>query len=391
MITPDWEQWRHECAASANQVIKLMRKDDIVIFLWSYWASDRAALFNLLVDTTAAAHDLSDESNCWKFYPRRVKHPISEAQILLIVMPDADGKIISEKKRRFQRILRQMEKTDIKISAHIWVHDISQSWLRGDGKPHGWDSLREISGLEMEKVTFLAIKWEKASSTHGQIQEKKIQESLREDMKNGLVFKRLPKMDKDKAWSVIDGIRVMRAPVDGKPGKLNVMVKDIIERAKKKAEEIRRKAEEARKKAEEEARKKEEEEARKKAEEEARKKAEEDSRVRFMQREIVELYAKLDKTEYGRGVRAKLRKASDDQQRIMEPLLAQMDSEGLKPKEKERLENVIKEEYDLCLREFRGYFAEVRAMRIEIGPHLREFYGLLEPKVKKRRLRLFRS
>ncbi|KAJ3575023.1 hypothetical protein NP233_g1366 [Leucocoprinus birnbaumii] len=114
----------------------------------------------------------------------------------------------------------------------------------------------------------------------------------------------------------------------------------------------------------------------------------ENARVMRLQNEIDYIYSELRKTAYGQTVQAMFHKASNEQSQILEPLLAQADSEDLKPEEKEKLEEMIREEYILCLREFRGYFAEVKAMGIKVGPYIREFYGLPEP-TKRKRFRFF--
>ncbi|KAJ3575360.1 hypothetical protein NP233_g1169 [Leucocoprinus birnbaumii] len=97
-------------------------------------------------------------------------------------------------------------------------------------------------------------------------------------------------------------------------------------------------------------------------------------RVERLQREIGDIYSQLRKTAYGQTVQGMFHKASDEQSRILGPLLAQADNEDLKPEEKEELEEKIQDEYILCLREFRGYFAEVKAMGIKVGPYIRDFY-----------------
>ncbi|KAJ3572436.1 hypothetical protein NP233_g3086 [Leucocoprinus birnbaumii] len=102
-------------------------------------------------------------------------------------------------------------------------------------------------------------------------------------------------------------------------------------------------------------------------------------RVMRLQKEIDGIYSELRKTAYGQTVQAKLYEASNEQNQILGPLLAQANSKDLERGEKEELEERIKDEYILCLREFRGYFAEVKAMGIQIGPHIREFYGFPEP------------
>ncbi|KAF5354253.1 hypothetical protein D9756_006907 [Leucocoprinus leucothites] len=358
-----WKKLEHECLESADEVVNMVQKDDIVIFLWSLGTFSSKALLNLLAGTT---HDL----DWWKFFPQQTRHPTSGAQILLVSMLDIYSYCMIQKKQGFQRILGQMDKVGVKFGTHIWVHDISNPRLLTNGVPDGWDNLKNIfegdAKLEMDNVTFLSVKWEKDSLEEGQEREQEIRKALESDVERGLAFGQLPVMDKDEAWYVIDGIiNPTRDLLDGRAGKddkskeLGMIADDIWERKRKRDEEARKKAEEE------------------------RKRAKEDRRVGLLQRELRELYVELDKSEYGKGVQAKFRRADDVQKRIMEPLLALVDKEGLEPKEKDKLERLINEEYLLCLREFRGHFAEVRAMGIEVGYNLREFYGLREPKKKR--------
>ncbi|KAJ3573615.1 hypothetical protein NP233_g2331 [Leucocoprinus birnbaumii] len=204
--------------------------------------------------------------------------------------------------------------------------------------------------VQMDRVVFLSTKWEMIRFEDGEKLEKNYKEAWKEDVKKGLAFGQLPLMDPEVAWCVTDGILhlMVATGLEGSSKKLSAIADEMRERAWKKAEE-------------------------------KRKMADENSRVRIMQREVDELYAELGRTEYGKSLQSKFRKVSEEQDRIMGKLLREVDREGLKPKEKEKLEEQIKDEYNLFLREFRGHFAEVRAMRIVIGPHLREFYGLLEP------------
>ncbi|KAF5354256.1 hypothetical protein D9756_006905 [Leucocoprinus leucothites] len=356
----NWEERTRECLESADKVANTIQKDDIVIFLWSWYPTPRRELFNLLAGTT---HDL-----IWsKFVPQKVRHSTSGAQILFVAMPNLDSYFKPQVKQGLQRILSQMDKAGAKFSTYIWVHDIRADWSLTNGIRYGWNSMKEIFEgdvkVEMDNVTFLSTCWDKVDLEKGQKQEQRIREVLRSDMERGLAFGQLPWMDKDEAWCFVHEITALtRASLDGKAEdrskRLGMITDHILERR------IKRDAEE-------------------------RKKAEEDSRVIYLQNELGELYAELDKTEYGRGIRAKFWRADDDQKRILEPLLAQADKEGLKPTEKERLERMIEEEYILCLREFRGHFAEVRAMGIVVGYNLREFYGLSEPMKKKKRFGRF--
>ncbi|KAF5354008.1 hypothetical protein D9756_006914 [Leucocoprinus leucothites] len=311
-------------------------------------------LLNLLTDPT---HDAC----WWKFVPQQTRHPTSGAQILFVMVPSIGSTDFDLKPSRDFHTFSvrcKWDKAGVKFGAHIWVHDTSESWLKLDnGIPCDWDNLKKIFEedvkLEMNNVTFLSIGW-KGISLEGQEQKQRIQKALTSDAEKGLAFGQLPLMDKDEAWRVINGIiDLTRASLGGRAGaedrskRLSMIADDIWERKREQTEEA--------------------------------KKDEEEGRVRRLQEELDELYAQLNKTEYGRGVRAKFRRADDDKKRIMEPLLAQLNNEALEPEEKEKLEIVIKEEYVLCLREFQGHFAEVRAMRIEVGPTLSKFYGLYQP------------
>ncbi|KAJ3559893.1 hypothetical protein NP233_g11146 [Leucocoprinus birnbaumii] len=113
----------------------------------------------------------------------------------------------------------------------------------------------------------------------------------------------------------------------------------------------------------------------------------EDWRVKWIQQDIDELYVELDKTPAGRLVRRRLKRASEDQSKYLEPILAQLDNEDLDEEERKRLEEKMEEEYALSRREFQRHFEIIREMGIPIGRYLREFYKLpppIEPKKKKR-------
>ncbi|KAJ3555652.1 hypothetical protein NP233_g12155 [Leucocoprinus birnbaumii] len=114
-------------------------------------------------------------------------------------------------------------------------------------------------------------------------------------------------------------------------------------------------------------------------------------RVEWIQQEIDELYIELDKTPDGRLMRQRLKRASVDQSRYLEPILARMDDKDLGEEERQRLEGKMEEEHALSRKEFQRYFEDIRETEIAIGPYLREFYKLpppIEPK-KKRRFVLF--
>ncbi|KAJ3564499.1 hypothetical protein NP233_g8257 [Leucocoprinus birnbaumii] len=120
------------------------------------------------------------------------------------------------------------------------------------------------------------------------------------------------------------------------------------------------------------------------------KRAVEDWRVRWIQREIDELYAELDKTPNGRQVRQRLKRALEDESKYLEPIVAQMDNEELAEEERQRLEEKMEEEYALSRREFQRYFEDIREMKIAIGPYLREFYRLPDPlQIKLKRFGIF--
>lgn len=347
---------KRECIESVNRVIKMIQEDNTVIFIWSYYISVRAPLYNLFTGT----RQIIDRANQWEFRSKLVKHPTSGAEILLISMPDADNSLTDEKKQGLQHILSQMDKVGVRSSVHIWAHDNSERRRLWPRKPKGWDFLKQMFEgdlrIEMNNMIFLSMDWD-VDSEEDQGWEGRIKEALKEDVERGLAFVQLPVLNEAEIWYVIDGIMdLMTATVHGKGG-----VGD--DRSRWLGTRING------------------------AREEAKKKAKEDSNVGLMQREIRQLYAELEKTEYGKGVRAKLKKVSGEQKKIMVPLLTQLDNDDMKPEEKEQLEKTIKEEYDLFLREFRGYFAEVKAMGIQVGFHLRDFYGLPEP--RKKRLGIF--
>ncbi|KAJ3564501.1 hypothetical protein NP233_g8255 [Leucocoprinus birnbaumii] len=105
----------------------------------------------------------------------------------------------------------------------------------------------------------------------------------------------------------------------------------------------------------------------------------EDWRVEWIQREIDELYIELDKTPDGRFMRQRLKRASVDQSRYLESILARTDNEDLGEEERQRLEEKMEEEYVLSRKEFQRYFEDIRETEIAIGPYLREFYKLPPP------------
>lgn len=226
----------------------------------------------------------------------------------------------------------------VKLSAHVWVHDIAMySWFRkGDRKPDNlkWDSLKTIfEGLvNMKHVAFLTVNWEKAGPHTRWARLLRIEQQLQEDVDAGMRFCQLGGYHPVEAWGILKWC--LRA-------------------------------------------------------EEESSEAQEDRRVKLIQKDISELYTELYKTEEGKLVRAKLIKASEDQKKYMVPLLKQLESENLSPEEKTDLEKKIEEEYNLCLREFRGHFEEVRQMRIPIGLNLRHFYGLRDPLEPKKRFGIF--
>ncbi|KAF5354210.1 hypothetical protein D9756_006921 [Leucocoprinus leucothites] len=303
--------------------------------------------------------------NYWLFHPARVKQPITGAHFLFVSAPNPSRNF--ENGKELHRLLvrmsvrlgsavkeppltEQRHEVGVKSTTHIWIHDTSRPLLLTDnGNPRGWShfGLERDSTAKSENMVFLSLYRTKASWEEGQKQEMRIRRALGKHVEGILAFGKTLGSNRSGAWYVIEGImelidtRDKAGGVDDRSKWLNARVEEILQRERKKAEE--------------------------------------DNRVRLMQHEIGELYEELSKTEYGKGVRANLRRVADEQKKMMEPLLAQMDNDDLKPEEKEQLEKTIEEEYHLFLREFRFYFAEARQMRITIGPNLREFYGLLEP------------
>ncbi|KAF5354971.1 hypothetical protein D9756_005536 [Leucocoprinus leucothites] len=359
--------WEHGYIKSADKIAEIMQEDDTVIFLWGYDILVLKQLFSLV---TNSVHEL-----WWEFNSVRVEHPRSGTGIhfvstcgLLNRLAGGHGEI-----QEIEYLLGWMDVVGIKSGTHIWVHDYARhdaAFLR-DGNPIYWRELKTTFAngkLGMDNVTFLSICTNSNPSFYlvgDQKWEAKIRRALKDGVAEGLAFERLEKMNLDQVWRVID--KVIENSND----------KARERRRERGAEKLRIRNERGKRRAEKEMQRE--------------KQQAEDRRVRQLQGELGTLYAELDLTEYGRNIRAKLRKVSCDQEKMMKPLLAELDDSvvDLKQEERERLEVQIEDEYHLFLREFRGYFAEVRAMGIEIGPTLREFYGLLEPKKKKKYLDLF--
>ncbi|KAJ3562008.1 hypothetical protein NP233_g9843 [Leucocoprinus birnbaumii] len=114
-------------------------------------------------------------------------------------------------------------------------------------------------------------------------------------------------------------------------------------------------------------------------------------RVRWIQREIDEVNIKLNKTEVGKRLRAKLQSASRNQRRYLEPLLAEIDQEDLSDEKRARLEEKMEEEYAVSYCEFRELYEKVQGSGITIGPCLREFYRVPEVKAPKPQKSIFRT
>ncbi|KAJ3572434.1 hypothetical protein NP233_g3088 [Leucocoprinus birnbaumii] len=258
--------------------------------------------------------------------------------------------------------------------------------LKADDRVVGWSLLMgTLEGMiEMSNVVIVTMNWNLINFESGKTQEEILKERLGKEVKKGLSFGRLMGMEQAEALYVIQGVIDLVTAGDGIKDRskwLNGSINEARTKARQNDFQERWIVQYARIAEEKEKERKEEEKKRKEVNAK-RKKVEEDTRVVSMQQEIDELFDELAKTEYGRGLCKKLRKAYEEQREAIEPLLAQLSSrdEILTKEDRERVERMIEDEYMLSLREFRGHFAEVRAMRtIRIGIHLREFYGLLEP------------
>lgn len=326
-------------------------KDDTVITLWSYSCIIRQPLYNILAGTSnLTLHQ-------YEFHAARIKHPTSECPVSLISAPSPEFFGNSAIREGLQYLLTHIETIGAKFMAHIWVHSIGQSssLLVSSGKPRHWSDLEGILGnmANMDQVVFLTTNWEHVTQGIGQKEELKIQEALREPVEEGLIFERLTETGFLSAWGAVQRV-ICASSGDEAEVRKKMGVQKRVKR------------------------------------EEEKKEINEEWRIGQIQPEIDELYAQLNKTEDGRRMCARLKKAAADQDKYMVPLLAQTDRVELEPEEKAILEKKIEEEYLLCLREFRGHFEELRLMGFSIGFNLREFYGLRDPeRSKKRRWGLF--
>jgi hypothetical protein len=137
-------------------------------------------------------------------------------KILLVSTPDLRGTLpISTIKEGLKIILTQAyitmmsalsqpsecgvarEQKGIKFCAHVWVQDISRpKHLQSDRKPRCWDSFKTVfqALVEMDSLIFLTTHWERISGDNSKEMEK-IQDTLREDVRDDLTFARLGKMD----------------------------------------------------------------------------------------------------------------------------------------------------------------------------------------------------
>ncbi|KAJ3575010.1 hypothetical protein NP233_g1372 [Leucocoprinus birnbaumii] len=340
---------KDECLQSAGRVAKMMQRDDMVIFLWSIHTYMREQTLNSLSETRR--HDLLDQR--WAFYAEYVRHPKSGDKILFISAPTPDCGWDEELRTGLRVLQYQTLKIGVRHSTHVWLHDISVSGAPGytkKGALNGWKLLKEANFVDqMGGPALLTIFWDKIGPKDGQRWEKTISEVLKSELQKGLAHLPLPSLSKVEAWCAIGGIIDMMQTASTQAEGIG----DASKWLKTRVDELR---------------------------ESARKKAEEDKRVRSLQSEINEIYTGLYKTEYGRSIRTKLRKVFDDQERMMTPLLNKLERTGIKSEEREAVENLIKEEYGLFVREFRGYFAEIKAMGIEIGVNIQDFYGFLEIK-----------
>jgi hypothetical protein len=248
----------------------------------------------------------------------------------------------------------------VALTAHLWVHKLSDqnSPLDGSGKPKHWDELKQVfaGAVEMDQVTFLSTGWENVSGESGDQEEQRIWEALRKDVEQGLAFEALWNQDGNEAWSAVE--RVIASSSEGER-----------KRRRNKGKETRKILKEERKHEEDE----------RKRREEQKRKAEHERRVNNLQREIDDLYADLNNTEDGRELRRKLARSDKDLRKYLLPIATQLDNPNIEPAKRKELQKKMKEEYTLSWREFRGHFAEVRTMHIDIGPNLRSFYGLPPP------------
>jgi hypothetical protein len=288
--------------------------------------------------------------------------------------------------------------------------------LETSGKPKRWDELKTLVGaVEMDQITFLSTGWERVSGENGEQEEERIREALRKDVEQGLAFEALWDLDGNEARGVIEDVIASSSQearnkrkqerdelnrrtekekwqhdVEGRKRRHEEIERweeerkrrhEEIERweeERKRRQEERQRQEEERKRREEEENKRREEEERKRREEDERRRAGHKRRVNNLQHEIDNLYTELDKTEDGRELRIKLVRADKELRKYLLPIATQLDNPNIESAKRKELQRKM-EEYTLSWREFRGHFAEVRAMHIDIGPNLRSFYGLPPP------------
>ncbi|KAJ3575025.1 hypothetical protein NP233_g1363 [Leucocoprinus birnbaumii] len=259
---------------SAKKAASMIEKDGIIIFLWAFNIVPGQKMFKLLSGTR---HDLSKPP--WLFYTQRLKCPNSEDQILLISHTKSIDWTVQHSgiKQGFQYVLSQISKGDVKLSTHIWLHNIRKISPLQNGKPSCWDTLKSIFGgnfkVEMDNVTFLSMYWTKLSQLEAWRREMRTIEALSYDAEGGLAFERLEHMDSENAWDIIQ---------------------KVIGGNSKEERKIRRES------------------------------GVENHRLTLLQGGLDILKINLNTTEQGKAIAGRLTKLSDDQSRIIEPMLAEM-------------------------------------------------------------------
>ncbi|KXN80781.1 hypothetical protein AN958_07389 [Leucoagaricus sp. SymC.cos] len=184
-------------------------------------------LYSLLTGT-----DLTIRNN-HLFVVHHITHPKSGDQVLLVSAPNSGYVWDAQIKEGLQHILPHINQKQIRFTAHVWIHDITQSYLlHDDGKPQKWDALKTIfeGMVEMNQVMFLSTRWDKAKVGTGEKEEKKIQKALREDTEKGLGFEQLRRLVLDDAWGTMDricGRCFMNRPEDEKED--NSLIKRRLE------------------------------------------------------------------------------------------------------------------------------------------------------------------
>ncbi|KXN84702.1 hypothetical protein AN958_12221 [Leucoagaricus sp. SymC.cos] len=259
---------------------------------------------------------------------------------MLVSVPTIHTKNENGIKFSIENIQSQLDLKTVKLIGHIWVHDVSLSYLVDKGgTPWLWRRLKKIleRTVKMDQVSLLLTGWEKVSLEEGVEQELGIRRALTEDVKNGLLFERLPLRDQALVWSVLDEVIglscVGLGDKRGIKGKRNGISGEEIM-----AEVLQKNA-------------------------------------GALQKEIDEICLKLNNLAHGKKLCEEIRKYFADRKARMESLLFQMDDNHEIPRKKKEAEATLEHEYLIFRKTMWAFFEEIEKLDIEIEPKLKNFYG----------------